>query len=234
MRSSFRMMAISGVVGLACSMSVRAEEAVPAAAPEQPAAAEKPAAVEQQPAVAPANAVLVFDGFEFDQNLLKGRSGNYEQAPSRIFATRSADTAHSGKRSLKVKYDKKGTGGPFGTGGWCGYWSQFKIGNQYYDATEYKKLTLWVKGEKGGENFKIGMADMHWDKQQDSVKSQDITAYLPEGKITTEWQKATIPMEDWFIDFKQLASMAVCFESDSYENGAQAGLVYVDDIQLEK
>ena len=175
----------------------------------------------------------VFDSFEFDHNLFRGRSGQYQEAPSRVFATRTAEDAHNGKKALKVKYEKKGAGGKYGMGGWCGYWSHLKKGKSYFDASPYSKLTLWVKGSNGGEIFRIGIADMHWDKLQDSVKSQDIGSYLPDGQVTTDWQKAEIPLDEWFVDMKQLASLAVCFESDNYPNGEQAGVVFIDDLQFE-
>ena len=62
----------------------------------------------------------------------------------------------------------------------------------YFDGTPYKVITFWVRGEKGDENFVVGLSDRHWDRIGDSVKSQEIGKYLPEGKITTLWQKATI------------------------------------------
>lgn len=212
-------------------LSVLLAGVVARAQEEAPAAAE-PAA---EPVAAPAvSEPLVVDGFEFDQNVLRGRSGQYQREPSRIFATRSAEFAREGKRSLKIKYDKKGVGGPFGKGGWCGVWTQFKVGSQYFDGSSYTKLSFWVKGMEGGEDFKVGLADMHWDKQEDSVKSQDVSNYISGGRVSTEWQQVVIPLEEWFLDHKQLASLAFCFEADSYTDGAQSGIVFIDDIELLK
>jgi len=194
---------------------------------------EPQAKVPQLSRATPVREPKTFDGFEYDQNLFRGRSGQYMESPSRVFATRTAEQAHVGKKSLKLKYDKKGTGGKYGMGGWCGYWSHLKKGSQYFDASPYSKLTFWVKGEEGGENFRIGIADMHWDKLQDSVKSGDVTDYLSSGQITTDWQKVVIPLDVWFVDLKQLASFAVCFESDNYPGGEQAGVVFIDDVQFE-
>jgi len=106
-------------------------------------------------------------------------------------------------------------------------------GLKVFDGTQYSKITFWVKGEKGGETFRIGIADMHWDKLQDSVKSGDVTDYLVSGQVSTDWQKVEIPLDTWFVDIKQLASFAVCFESDNYPEGEQAGTVFIDDVQFE-
>ena len=101
------------------------------------------------------------------------------------------------------------------------------------DGTGYKTLTFWVKGEKGGENFMIGLADRHWDKIGDSLKSEEIGKYVPAGKITTEWQKATIPLDVFFLDYGKLSSVAISFESDCFPEGKGEGVVYIDDITFE-
>ena len=183
--------------------------------------------------LATAVAPLLIDDFETASNKLNGRSNTYVQEPSRALSVRTDTTAQAGKQSLMLKYDKKGTGGPYDSGGWCGYYTQVKSGRQFLDATPYTKLTLWVKGAAGAECFMIGVADRHWDEVGDSVKSEPIGNYLPEGKITTEWQQATIPLSAFFVDFKELATIAVCFESGCFPNGEGRGTVYLDDVTLE-
>ncbi|MBI4335087.1 MAG: hypothetical protein HY589_00350, partial [Candidatus Omnitrophica bacterium] len=147
----------------------------------------------------------------------------------------TTDREHYGEsgKSLAVRYDKKNTGGPGGTGGWCGYYSILKAGPKYLNATTFTKLTFWVKGEKGDENFKVGLADRHWEQVGDSVKSEDIGVYLKAGRITTEWQQAVIPLDAFFIDMKEIASIAVCFEGDCFPQGKGSGVVYIDEMALE-
>lgn len=178
-------------------------------------------------------APFLVDDFETPSNKLNGRSNTYVQEPSRAFQMRTTEVAHAGTGSLMLKYDKKGTGGPYNSGGWCGYYTQVKSGRQVFDATPYTKLTFWVKGAAGDECFMVGIADRHWDEVGDSVKSEAIGKYLPAGKVTTAWQQATIPLSAFFVDLKELSTIAFCFESACFPNGEGKGTVYIDDVMLE-
>ena len=179
-------------------------------------------------------ASVVVDDFE-DQTAHKagGRSNTYVMAPSRALAVKTAEGAHGGTKALMIKFDKKSKGGPYDSGGWCGYYTLVKSGPRYFDATPYQSLTFWVKGAAGGENFAVGLSDKHWDDVGDSVKSEEIGKYLPGGKVTTEWQKATVPLSVFMVDLKELASVAVCFEGSLFPGGAGQGTIYVDDLMLE-
>ncbi len=177
----------------------------------------------------------LIDNFDKQGNTFGGRSSTYMEQPSGIMARRTDEVfyGNSGK-SLELRYKKANEGGKFGTGGWCGYYSVIKTGpRQFFDASGYKYLTFYVKGEKGGENFKIGMADEVWEQREDSMKSDQIGAYLKDGKITTEWQKVQIPLNDFWIDNKKLASIAICFEGDVFPEGKGEGTVYIDDMKFE-
>lgn len=179
---------------------------------------------------------LVIDDFEkgaATANLLGGRSNVYEKAPSRALALRVDREVYEGRQALMLKYDKKGKGGPYGAGGWCGYYTLLKTGSRYFDASGYKAITFWVRGEKGGENFVIGLADRHWDQVGDSVKSEPIGRYLKAGKITTEWQKAQVPLSVFMVDYKALASVAFAFEGTLFPGGVGRGTVYIDHLVLE-
>ena len=180
-----------------------------------------------------AAAPFVVDDFETASNKVNGRSNTYVQEPSRALQVRTPDQFHGGTQSLMLKYDKKGKGGPYDSGGWCGYYTQVKSGQQFLDATPYTKLTFWVKGAKGDENFMVGLSDRHWDEVGDSVKSEPIGKYLPGGKITAEWQQATVPLSVFMIDMKELVSIAFCFEGTCFPDGEGKGTVYLDDVQLE-
>ncbi|MBI3333025.1 MAG: hypothetical protein HYZ93_02915, partial [Candidatus Omnitrophica bacterium] len=123
---------------------------------------------------------LLIDDFESGSaNKLGGRSNTYVQEPSRALALRVKEQAHAGAGALMLKYDKKGTGGPYDSGGWCGYYTLLNPGKRTFDATPYRAITFWVKGAAGGENFVVGVADQHWDEVGDSVKSEPIGKYLP-------------------------------------------------------
>ena len=180
-----------------------------------------------------AEPLLIDDFEEGSANKLGGRSNTYVMEPSRALALRVKDQFHGGTGSLMLKYDKKGTGGPHDSGGWCGYYTLLKSGSKYFDATPYQAITFWVKGATGEENFVVGVSDQHWDEVGDSVKSDPIGKYLPGGKLTTDWQKATVPLSTFMVEQNKLASLAVCFEGSLYTNGASKGTVYIDDLYLE-
>lgn len=178
-------------------------------------------------------APFMVDDFETASNALNGRSSAYVQEPSRALQMRTTAEHYEGASSLMLKYDKKGTGGPYDSGGWCGYYTQVKSGQQFFDATPYAMLTLWVKGAKGDECFMVGFADKHWDEVGDSVKTEPIGKYLPAGKITTEWQQAKIPLSAVSVETRELATVAICFEKDCFPNGEGKGTVYVDNLAFE-
>jgi len=178
--------------------------------------------------------VKLIDDFEGgSMNKVGGRSNTYVMEPSRALAVRSQEKPYSGNGCLLLKYDKKGKGGPGDTGGWCGYYTLLKTGSRYFDASPYSAITFWVRGATGEENFVVGLADRHWDEVGDSVKSEPIGTYLPSRRLTADWQKATIPMETYLLERKELASLAVCFEGTVFPGGAGKGTIYLDDVKLE-
>lgn len=90
------------------------------------------------------------------------------------------------------------------------------------DVTKYKNLTLWVKGEKGGEKMEIIFRDSH------------APSYMPQLKykildVTTEWKKITVPLEELQkLDLKSLDNVGIAFGPDvKNEPGA---IVYIDDV----
>jgi hypothetical protein len=168
------------------------------------------------------------------KNDLGGRNSVYIQSPSRAAFSKAGEYGEGdGNAGLKIVYDKKNEGGPRGDGGFCGYYSLLHRGrDDYFDASPYKYVVFWVKGEKGGETFKVGAADRTWAEIDDSVKSQEIGKYLPSGKVTTDWQLAVIPIDEWFLDWKQMHAFAICFEADVFETGAGQGTVFIDDFAL--
>ncbi len=73
-----------------------------------------------------------------------------------------------------------------------------------------------------------------WESLDDSFKSKEVGNYLPAGKITTNWQMVTIPVEEFYIEWNSLHAIYICFEADVFENGAGSGTVFIDDIALRK
>ncbi len=198
--------------------------------------------------------LLMVDNFEGPgglKNTLDNRANVFLKAPSKAMVS-VQNSSIQGKKTqvLMIRYEKKQTGGPFDGGGWAGYYTLLKspgalvaptpenpnpalAPEKYLDASGYKALTFQVRGEKGTENFVIGLSDQHWDLVGDSVKSQEIGKYLPAGKLTTEWQKATIPFDEFFVDYTRLSGISVVFEGDLFPATGSTGKIYLDDIALE-
>ncbi|MCM8812296.1 MAG: hypothetical protein NC910_04530 [Candidatus Omnitrophica bacterium] len=200
-----------------------------------------------------AAATLVVDDFEGSEvkNKLDNRCNVFIKAPSKAMVGRREENIE-GKSThvLMLRYEKQNQGGPYDSGGWCGYYTLLKspgalvaptednpnpapIEEQYLDGSDFKAITFWVRGENGDENFVVGLSDRHWDRVGDSVKSEEIGKYLPAGKLTKQWQKATIPLDEYFIDHSQLASISIVFEGDLFSDAGHAGTIYLDEIALE-
>ena len=200
-----------------------------------------------------APAVIMVDDFEGDEvkNKLGNRANVFIKSPSKCMVSRREDLINGKKKHvLLVKYEKLNRGGPYDSGGWCGYYTLLKSPGalvaptpenpnppaqeeQYLDGSAFKAIGFWVRGEKGDENFVVGLSDRHWDRIGDSVKSQEIAKYLPQGKLTTQWQKATIPLDEFFLDHGQLASVSIVFDGDLFPESGHSGTLYISDIALE-
>jgi hypothetical protein len=137
-----------------------------------------------------------------------------------------AENPHSGKTCMKIAYSARGSNNAW----WVGiYWQNpsNNWGDQVggYDLTGYKKLTFWVRGEKGGEvitEFRIGgISGKHSDS--DSITVGPII-------LTKDWKQYSI----------NLAGLDLSYISGGFEFTATAKenpegfVMYLDDIRYEK
>ena len=165
---------------------------------------------------------LLLDDFNHsDMNLLGRKANAYKRLPSvclfsRAEEPRVGDHGHS----LRLDFDKKATG-------WCGYYTLLnQIDGAYYDLSPYKEARFWVRGDKGGEPFEIGMADRSWLTIGDSVKAGPIEKFLP-GGVTAKWQEVVIPLSAFGkLDWSQMGSFVINF----YKAGS--GTLYLDDLRF--
>jgi len=165
---------------------------------------------------------LLLDNFDHSSVNLLGRKANaYKRLPSVCEFSR-VESPRVGKhgRSLRLDFEKQATG-------WCGYYTLLnQIDGEYYDLTPYKELRFWVRGENGGEDFEIGMADRSWLTIGDSVKAGAAGKYLVHG-VTRDWQEVVIPLTDFGkLDWSQMGSFVINF----YKQGK--GTIYVDDLRF--
>ena len=135
--------------------------------------------------------LLAADFDSGNQNYLGGHLNKFEHADSTASVNYNSDVSRgdSGK-SLQIVASK-------GTGGFCGAWMHFfdlrAADKEYFDASSYKYLSFWVKGEKGGENFTVKLADKRLIEIEDSTSIGNVNKYLSNG-VTQQWQEVVIPL----------------------------------------
>ncbi len=156
------------------------------------------------------------------QNNLDGYYNKFERGPSSA-STFLDSTVYRGKagRSLRVTVDRKDDG-------FCGVWLQFfnfrSKEKNYFDSTKYSYLSFWVRGEKGGEEFTVKLADKDWIEQEDSLPVGTIGEFL-KGKVTTRWQEVVIPLKRFnLLDRTQLGGITLDFDTIGKHR------VYIDDV----
>jgi len=92
-----------------------------------------------------------------------------------------------------------------------------------FDASGFKYLTFWVKGEKGGERMQLLLRDAHALNYMPQVKHM-----LPDA--TTEWTKVVVSLDEFKkrIDLSRLDNIGIAFGKDV--GNLQGEIVYIDDF----
>lgn len=164
-------------------------------------------------------------------NYLGGLYNRIEKDHSYANAYQTPDVFYGNNgRSLKIIAHKA-------EDGYCGVWMHLfrtldqlekkKITFYNPETAGYKYLSFMVKGEKGNEVFKIGVADEERIKSEDTVKIGYVSDYLKNG-ITTKWKEVVIPLDDMGIDVSTFGLINFDFtELGDYT-------VYIDNICFKK
>lgn len=102
------------------------------------------------------------------------------------------------------------------------------------DLSDYDYLSFWIKGQKGAESAKV---ELHEDRDGNNVFTfgTDVSsyvytaAYIPSGKVTTEWQKIVIPLDSFkaIRDWSNVLELVIVFEN---MKGPGKSALYVDDF----
>jgi hypothetical protein len=128
----------------------------------------------------------------------------------------------TGGRSLQVTCDVS-------TGGYAGVWlhlfDEAASARSYLDASATPVLSFWARGERGGEDFTVQMADRRWFEKEDSSPAGPVSRYLG-APLSTNWQRVLVPAADARVDASNLASVVFNF------TGAGATRVWIDDLAL--
>jgi len=169
--------------------------------------------------------LLLVDDFEGgQQNKLGGFHPKYQAGDSVAVIARDANVRRgkSGS-SLSVQTDRR-------VAGYCGVWPQFFYfrapQRRYFDPRPFGYLSFWVKGQVGGEQFTVKLADGKWIEKDDSLPVGDIRRFLPKG-VTNQWQEVLIPLAALKgLDIQYLGGLTLDFTSP----GRHA--VWIDDISF--
>jgi hypothetical protein len=131
-----------------------------------------------------------------------------------------------GRNAIKIVYDAKAAQGA----NWAGIYWQNPANNWGekqgggYDLTKYKKLTLWARGEKGGEQLAKfctgGITGTFMDSDQ--AESAPIT-------LTKEWKKYEIDLAG--KDMRNISG-GFCWAASKDEN-PDGFTFYLDEIRFE-
>ncbi|MFH0839607.1 MAG: carbohydrate binding domain-containing protein [Candidatus Omnitrophota bacterium] len=91
------------------------------------------------------------------------------------------------------------------------------------DASEYKYLVFWVKGEKGGEKMELLVRDAHALNYSPQIKYK-----LPDA--SREWKKIVIPLSDISgkADITKLDNIGIAFGKDV--GNLTNDTIYIDDF----
>jgi hypothetical protein len=120
--------------------------------------------------------------------------------------------------------------------GFSGFWIHFfnfKVppSEQYFlDATPFTYLTFAFRGGKGNEKIMLRMADRVMEKKEDSFLIGEVSSFLPQGKVSREWQTAWVPLSRLSarLNRKELAN--VVFQVA----GNGSGEIFVKDLAFAK
>jgi hypothetical protein len=136
------------------------------------------------------------------------------------------NNVHSGKTCQRWEYTGEMTQGA----GWAGVfwqnpannWGKIKGG---YDITGAKKLTLWARGEKGGEvvEFKVGGI---MGEYCDTVE-----ATTGPVELTKDWKQYIIGLEGQDLSY---VGGGFCWISSSVDAPEEGIIFYLDDIVYEQ
>ncbi|NQU73665.1 MAG: hypothetical protein HQ547_03025 [Candidatus Omnitrophica bacterium] len=152
----------------------------------------------------------------------KNRVGSYQGTfavrPSYAIITKSREVIRGEQgQSLVIDYRKEG--------GWSGWYTLLND----IDITSYNTLSFWIKGEEGGENFDVGLADAQMRELEiDACFLGPATSFLPGRFITKEWKEAKIPLSRLSseMDLSKMGSLIFFFKYGG------SGKVYVEDVKF--
>ena len=158
--------------------------------------------------------VSLDEKFEVEDRLQPGDFGGFayrltESAPASSVIMEEIETEHG--VAYQIEYTKQD--------------HEHSVAGMYVgvprDLREYNAVELFVRGDRDGVAFDVGLLDIVADNRQDGVFGGSIYRYLA-GGVTTEWQRVRIPLRDFpGLDFGRMVSLAFDFSTPG------SGVVYL-------
>ncbi len=166
------------------------------------------------------NAVLLIDDFNDGDNITYQNEliGSYAGGGGGIsYSIDSSKALGNSGYALKISY----SGCDISGGGYAGISVPLDTSVNYI---KYHYISFFIKGDASavGDNIIAGYND-------GANRFVNISAYLPEHKITTNWQKVVIPIDGLGTNFSSPSTLNFVSEW-KYNSGS--GTIYIDNIML--
>ncbi|MFC2156245.1 hypothetical protein ACFLT9_00270 [Acidobacteriota bacterium] len=149
------------------------------------------------------------------RNNLNSYFNTYTKTPATAYLSYFRDT--EGFKCLGLKYSHS-------PDGYCGMWMHL-IDRQpplkeqfFFDSTPFSHLSLWVKGEYGGERILLKVSDKKSRSKDTSFEIGELSQFLPSKEITQEWQQAVIPLDSITSKINQKEVASLTFQAQSGES----------------
>ncbi len=158
-------------------------------------------------------------------NRLGGFFNGFARAPSEARA--SVTAAPDGRPALRLSYERQERG-------FSGVWVHlFDTASHpqrrvYLDARPFATLSLWVRGQRGGERLLLKLADAEWESRGEALALGELSEFLPAGRVETEWQQAVVHLDRLPANLDVSALASVVLEA----LGPVEGAVFVSQLAL--
>lgn len=156
-------------------------------------------------------------------NRLGGYFNGFAKPPSR--STVSLGQAPDGTPALTFSYSHQPPA-------FAGFWihlfdvTQPPTARVFLDTSPFTHLTFSVRGERGGEEVMLHVADRILERKGSSLRVGDVASFLPNGSLETAWQEAWVPLNNVpaTIKRKELASLVFLVK------GSGQGRLFIKDL----
>lgn len=166
----------------------------------------------------PGGTFLIADFASGNRNRLGGYFNVFQRAPSEATADLAAGA--DGRRALRFRFTKQGAG-------FVGFWVHLfdftspPEARRYLDARPFTTLSFWVRGDRGGEQLLLKVADAAWERREDALPVLDVP-------VDTVWRQVIVPLDRVPAGIDRSALASFSFEARS----PGRGMVYLSTVAL--